>query len=374
MSSPKVELAKVFAWNLLVEARNWLHSPSLETPLVIAMAGIGDLLFSTALIRKLHQISRHPIDIVTFPLAASILEGNPHIGHIYLLDKNASPKAHADLSKQLNVKNYSVVFSIRTPVGLLQRYGLWGQHGIWIRHPFFFEELRLWQRIQGRISQERKRAFYQQMHIIERDLSMIPESSNWSPEELKLEIFPTPSAQQEIQTLLSANWGQTPFVVIHVAGQDPIRKLRVDTFREVVRQFSLPVILVGAPNDVDVAEAIRQGHDHVMSQAGKLSLMAVFALLQKTVLCIAPDSSIMHMAVTAKAPLVALVGNQRPETFGPFPRHERIIVLDRQPECSPCSRLQCDKFPLGSCVQDITATEIVSAAKKLLKPVLEARP
>ena len=72
----------------------------------------------------------------------------------------------------------------------------------------------------------------------------------------------------------------------------------------------------------------------------------------------------MHMAAAAGTPLVAVMGNALPETYGPLSRG-RAVVLSRRPPCSPCNRRVCGKYGGLSCVQDIAAGEILEALQKL---------
>jgi ADP-heptose:LPS heptosyltransferase len=75
----------------------------------------------------------------------------------------------------------------------------------------------------------------------------------------------------------------------------------------------------------------------------------------------------MHIAAIAKTKLVALMGNTRPEIFGPYRPENNVTILDRNPSCSPCSRVTCPKFSGHSCVQDIGADEIIAAVKALIE-------
>ena len=74
---------------------------------------------------------------------------------------------------------------------------------------------------------------------------------------------------------------------------------------------------------------------------------------------------VMHLAALCNLPLVAIMGNALPETFGPRPQTDNQIILSRNPDCSPCSRKTCHKINGNSCVQDISSEEILQSLRLL---------
>jgi ADP-heptose:LPS heptosyltransferase len=156
------------------------------------------------------------------------------------------------------------------------------------------------------------------------------------------------------------------YVVIHVGGQDEIRKLRTETLIEVIDKMHLPCVLVGGMEDSIRSSEITAKCKNTLDLTGKISLNQLYVILLSSSLCIAPDSSVMHIASVAGTKLIAIMGNAFPQTYGPFPVHSNIRILTRYPECSPCSRKMCDKYCGYSCLQDITQNEIMHCVNQLL--------
>ena len=61
------------------------QDPSTQTSLVIQTAFIGDTILTTPLIAEL--ATRGPVDIVTTPVSAGLLQNNPAVRRIFVFDK-----------------------------------------------------------------------------------------------------------------------------------------------------------------------------------------------------------------------------------------------------------------------------------------------
>jgi len=105
---------------------------------------------------------------------------------------------------------------------------------------------------------------------------------------------------------------------------------------------------------------------NIKNVCGKFSIREVGALLKKSRLLIATDTSIVHIAYQIGLPIVELMGPSIPETVGAWPLNnpKNIILVDD----GPGSR-SMRKIPFKdnlNCLNKISVGDVVNAAEKLL--------
>src|SRR5215211_384902 len=70
---------------------------------------IGDMIMATGLIRVLANASSvGKVDVVANPATRPVLEGNPHVGKVFVLDR-ASWKSYVRLMRKLRAEHYDVI-------------------------------------------------------------------------------------------------------------------------------------------------------------------------------------------------------------------------------------------------------------------------
>ena len=95
--------------------------------------------------------------------------------------------------------------------------------------------------------------------------------------------------------------------------------------RMLISQFRATILLVGGPDEVELAEKVRWGigkyHSaevHVV--AGQTSIAQSAALFARCDLFIGNDSGPLHLATAAGVPAVGIFGLSNWRAFGPIPR------------------------------------------------------
>ena len=69
--------------------------------LFIRYERIGDMIMATSLIRNIAMaLPAGKVDVIATPTTASVLEGNPYVGRVLLLERN-SFRSYSDLMKKL---------------------------------------------------------------------------------------------------------------------------------------------------------------------------------------------------------------------------------------------------------------------------------
>lgn len=167
-------------------------------------------------------------------------------------------------------------------------------------------------------------------------------------------------------------------IFIHIGSGGELRRWPEERFSEVSERLleldgKLDITLIGAKSDYEragrVMARIKHPSGRVVNGCGAFEIAGLKAVFEKGSLFIGLDSGPMHIAASAGIPVVALMGPQSPEVFGPRSAGRERVVYKAYP-CSPCWQFGCVHNKgggAGRCISDITAEEVFMEAKSLLK-------
>lgn len=323
--------------------------------LVIQTAFLGDVVLTTALLTAL--AARHgPVDVVTTPGAAPLLETHPAVRRVIPYDKRGRDRGWGGLralAARLRGEHYERAYlphrSLRTAaLALLARIpARIGFHDGW---RFFYTEVR--RRPAGG-------------HEIDRLLALAGEP----PAAYAPQLRPTPEDERAAAGLLAAAGISAPFVAI--APGSIWGSKRWPYYSDMARRLSdrTDVVVVGGPEDAPLGEEIvravegGRGRSRAVNGCGKLTLRQSAALIARAAVLVTNDSAPLHLATAMGTPIVAVFGPTIPE-FGFGPVGARDVTLGVAGlVCRPCSRHGPPRCPLGHhrCMRDLEP-EVVAAA------------
>lgn len=132
------------------------------------------------------------------------------------------------------------------------------------------------------------------------------------------------------------------------------------------------VVLIGGPKEEALAKNLIRDigiNDRCINAVGKLSLEILPGLLERLAVFIGVDSGVTYMADTLGIPLVYLPGPASPVDQGPI--RAPIITLQKLLACAPCSRVfltprHCMTHD-HACIRGFSAADILHAVNALLK-------
>lgn len=146
-----------------------------------------------------------------------------------------------------------------------------------------------------------------------------------------------------------------------------------DVARRLIRDNGCTVLLTGGPEEEILKEEVRQASGvsgRVLAVSATLPRTA--ALLSRCSLMISNDSGLMHVAAAVGVPVLAIFGPTQAGRTAPVGARHRVVR--KGSPCSPClkypfssasSRIRCPCQ--GACLRDITAEDVYSAACDMLK-------
>jgi len=130
------------------------------------------------------------------------------------------------------------------------------------------------------------------------------------------------------------------------------------------------IVLIGSSEELEYVESIYQAinkkyHTKVINTAGKLSLMELIVLIEKSCLMITNDTGPMHIAFALNKKTIALFGPCSPSEYN---YRQNVFFIYKNIYCSPCvhhfSISPCNGN--NQCMKLISVEEVFSIVEKVL--------
>ena len=331
-----------------------LAGESAMPTLVIQTAFLGDVVLTTPLLSALAAL-HGPVDVVTTPVAAPLLETHPAVRTVIPYDKRGTDRGWGgvrNLARRLNGERYARAYlphrSLRTAaVAFLARIpARIGFAGGW---SFLYTEARPKPRTG---------------HETDRLMALADDASGIYRPHLR----PTPADEQAAAALMTGAF-------VALAPGSIWGSKRWPYYRELAGQLAehVSVVVVGGQDDVGLGDEIERaatggnGRQRVVNACGKLTLRQSAALIGHASALVTNDSAPLHLATAMGTPVVALFGPTVTEFgFGPVRAGDLALGVDGL-QCRPCSPHGPPRCPLGHhrCMRDLTVPAVFAAIEEL---------
>ena len=363
--------------------------------LVIKMAGIGDLLLATPALRALRETYPHAhIDLLVTPDSAGILNGWQVIDRIIVLDKY--------------LFDYPQQFLTR-PRNLLRLKPLWrdlrdGHYDavLLLHHltlPFGRLKHQLLLRATGaqwRVGLDNGHGWFLNVRVKDNGFGAMHEAEYYlavagavgAKTKDKRLVVPLSEAdhRQAWQLLYEHETPQNirhPIIAMHPGsgGYSTARRWAPERFAQLADTLYSGVggqlLLLGGPEEAELHQhIIDMIHSEmpVRSMAGRGSIKVTAALLEQVDLFIGNDSALVHLAVAAGTPTVAIFGLTNARAWGPFADEkagQQALIVRLNLPCMPCFYRGHDLgTPEGCATRDclalLSVDPVATAARRLL--------
>jgi heptosyltransferase-2 len=329
--------------------------------LVIQTAFLGDVVLTTPLLSALAPLYG-PVDVVTTPIAAPLLETHPAVRTVIPYDKRGADRGWGgvrNLARRLKGERYARAYlphrSLRTAaLAFLARIpARIGFRGGW---SFLYTEARPKPRTG---------------HETDRLMALADGASGVYRPQLR----PTAEDEQIVTQVLEEVGldGDVPFVAL--APGSVWGSKRWPYYPELAHRLAakrIPVVVVGGPADLDegsqiVAAVAAAQRVAAQNTCGRLSLRQSAALIGRAGLLVTNDSAPLHLATAMGTPIIALFGPTVTEFgFGPVRAGDVALGVDGL-QCRPCSSHGPPQCPLGHhrCMREITVEAVLAAIEEI---------
>jgi heptosyltransferase III len=329
--------------------------------LVISLRRIGDLLLATPLIRSLRRgWPEASIDVLVLPGTRGIVEGNPDIGRIIVMQSGQSLKLALQLFKRYDLAVSTQTGDRPTLFALLagrQHAGLVAEG-----RPNLGNRLK-------RAMLHRNSPMTPNIHQVEQVLRLADALGIARVPEV---VCPAAADPQGIAPAEN-------YAVIHAAPMFRYKQWTAEGWRALaagLAQRGLGVVAISGPGAEErrYLDAVWQGVTAVHQAAWPQSV----ALLRGARVYIGPDTSVSHLAAATGCPTVTLFGPMDPRIWGPWPNggldrpweasgtiqnRGNVWIVQNPLPCLPCTFEGCERHieSASICLEELTAGQVLDA-------------
>lgn len=337
--------------------------------LVIRLRSIGDTVLTTPGLFALRRFVPHTqIDVLLEDWVAPVFDGLDVIDRVIVIPKE-STSARARIARELRAARYDVVYNLHggttatfltRATGAKHRVGFENYQYARLHNHVAPSPLQIWQR--------------PTLHSVEQQLALI----GWTgvpvtdrpPTRLGVTESAVRSASEKLRSVgFNGFDGGKPFALIHPTAAFDTKQWATENFARVAEDLSkrnLNPIVVVAPNEKGVAEALHSQTSAVITSLHDLSLPEVTALASRARLFVGNDSGIAHIAAAAGAPCVVIFGSSNRNHWRPWTTKPNEIVFEELP-CQPCPGYFCGEFEKPECILRVPVERVISAIDRVIK-------
>lgn len=322
--------------------------------LVLRFSSIGDIVLTTPIIRVLkEQLEEAEIHYFTKPAYREILEGNPNVDKIHLLEENLSSQVN-----KLKEEKFDYIIDLHKNI---RTYQIKSRLKI-VNFSVSKLNFQKWLLVNFKINK------LPDKHIVDRYFDTL-DLFDVEPDEKGLDYYL--SSYDEVDMSSLPDFLSNCYIGFAIGAKHETKKLTQDKIEEVIDRLNYPVILLGDQNDQKTGEEIaRRFSGKVYNACGKYSINQSASLVKKASLMITHDTGLMHVAAAFNKIILSVWGNTVP-VFGMYPYfpdpHSQIFEV-KGLKCRPCTKIGYKKCPKGhfKCITSINTTDIANYANELL--------
>lgn len=297
--------------------------------LIIRFSSIGDVVLTSPIIRSIKmQLPDAVLHYATKKAFGGIIEANPHVDKVYTIEKEID-----EITDQLVAENYDFVIDLHHN---LRTYRLKRQ----LKVPSAaFPKLNLKKFLltQFKINQ------MPPVHVVDRYFEAI-ESLGIKNDGKGIDFY---IPEKDIVNL-SAFGIQPPYIAMAIGAQFATKRMPLDQLGRLISQINLPIVILGGPTDVQVAEELVNRFPHLINCCGKLNLNQSASVLKQSLKVVTHDTGLMHIASAFKLPIISIWGNTVP-AFGMYPYlpedNSLVKIHEVDLKCRPCSKIGYNNCP-----------------------------
>jgi ADP-heptose:LPS heptosyltransferase len=324
--------------------------------LIIRFSSIGDIVLTTPVVRCLkNQLPNVEIHFLTKYSFREILQSNPYIDKLHLLDENLE-----EVISSLKTENFDYIIDLHHNVRSLKV-----KRALKKVKVYSFNKLN----IRKYLLTAFKINLMPAVHIVDRYMETVKHLGVVNDGKGLDYFIPERDIVPDDDIPASHILGYFGLVI---GAAHNTKKLPLHKLKELCSKINHPIILLGGPEDRNVGDEIASVDPvKVYNSCGKFNLNESADLVRRSRLVITHDTGLMHIAAAFKKPIISVWGNTVPE-FGMSAYYGNSMVPNTKYEinglwCRPCSKIGYKKCPLGhfKCMEKHNINSIAQTAEGL---------
>ena len=269
------------------------------------------------------QLPNAEIHYTTKSRFESLLQGNPYIDKIHLLDDSLN-----DLIRKLRQEKFDYIIDLHHNLRtLLIKQALWGVKS------YSFDKLNFekWLMVNFKINR------LPQLHIVDRYLATV-KKLNVSNDDAGLDFFLNENDDSFGKKFHQEHPGYLAFAI---GGQLTTKKLPQEKIVELILKINKPIVLLGGKEDERVANFIQSKTNLLQNFCGKISIHQSAAIIKYSSKVITHDTGMMHIAAAFQKKIITIWGNTIPELgMQPYLKNDLFFNSEvKDLRCRPCSKI-----------------------------------
>lgn len=331
--------------------------------LVVNVNWIGDVLFSTPLLRCLRR--RFPdahIASMVAERAGDVLRFNPYLDEVIHLDPNKErrfPWIDFRLLSKLRKGGFNI--SIHLHRSFTRRLYAYFSG---IRDRIGYEE-----KVRGFLLTKKLGSQRDKVHRV-KYYFRLGEALGIEDDGEGLDLFLSDEEIEGVKGILQS-FKLERYLLIHIGANWNAKRWPQDRWVNLIdligSRFRLPVVITGTSVDLPIADQIHERASlKPISLVGRTSLRELMALIKLADLFIGVDSAPFHIAYALGTKAIGLYGPTSPSITGPYRPKGEAIYIHKERVCKvPCYLKEC---PYDfKCMRQIDVEEVLSLASDLLR-------
>ncbi|MDB4835250.1 glycosyltransferase family 9 protein [Cyclobacteriaceae bacterium] len=316
--------------------------------LVVRFSSIGDIVLTTPVVRCLkNQLDNAQIHYVTKPGFRGVLEENPYIDKVHILTESLG-----ELITELKAEKFDYVIDLHSNLRSLvikKRLGV---------KSYTFDKLNFKKYLLVNFKINRM----PNIHIVDRYMATI-EKLGVHNDNKGLDYFYNQKDEVE-QGWLPTPFYEAGFSAFAIGGQHATKRLPIDKLLELCAKINGPIVLLGGPEDVEVAQQVEQffapgknvsadlteglnKRTVIFNGVGKFNLNQSASIVKQAQRVFTHDTGVMHIAAAFQKEVFSIWGNTVPE-LGMYPYQTKFTIFEvKDLSCRPCSKIGYDECPKG---------------------------
>ena len=315
--------------------------------LVIRFSSIGDIVLTTPVLRCINSQLNVSIDFLTKDKYKSLLATNTDIENLILLSNDISQtiktlranRYDTIIDLHNNLRSFRIRKALNTQYYVLSKYSL----KRFILLYFGVDLLK--------------------NHIVDRYFETVKSIGVYNDNKgINYTLNPT--------TNIDFNTKQD-YIAWIIGGSYETKKLSQKQIGDVISKLDIPVVLIGGTTEHEIADLIINNllDKKIYNFCGMISLDQSALLIKHSKLVLTNDTGMMHISSAFSNPIISFWGCTKPSLgFSPYMPKNKFKNLISEMSKKPCSKHgQYCNYLNDGCVKSISADEICSTIKKLLK-------
>lgn len=351
--------------------------------LIINPFGIGDVLFTTPVVRAIKEV--YPDSYIGYwcnQRVKPLLENNSKIDRFFDLSRGDLKKIYQDSFFQGLTDSLRLVSQIKR-----ERFDICFDFSLDHRYSLFAKIIGIRQRVgfnykgRGRfLTKKIDLNGYNSKHVVEYYLDLL-RLLNIEIRDKSLELEVSGEAKIKAQSMLMARNIKEGDLVVGIApgagaswGKDagykhwPALKF-AQVADKLINERRVKIVLLGDETEKPISDVIINAMiNKPLDLTGRVKLELLPAIIKNLNMLISNDGGPMHMAVALGVKTISIFGPVSELVYGPYPEHNKHVVLKWDMACRPCYRnfrlAVCDKDK--ACLKSISVEEVFKAACALL--------